>query len=242
LLGTGNVRDLGKPSRWGYGPRLKESFFYIAEIISRFDLVAVQEVNELKSLEVVMDILGPDWDFIATDVTDRSLGGNGERLTYVYDTRKVKFQNIAGEVVLPADMLISRVEFEGEEDDDSKRLVASKQFRRSPFLTRFQSGWLKFDLCTVHIYYGSDYGEKLDERIDEIRQIANYMAKRADDGLKVHGRAIGKSGDQQGKYRGHNLLQTRFETNDGTKVGGPARSSCATQFCRTRAPGCYEVQ
>ena len=30
------------------------------------------------------------------------------------------------------------------------------QFARTPFVVEFQSGWFKFILCTVHIYYGSD--------------------------------------------------------------------------------------
>lgn len=49
LLGTWNIRDFGKAEsqRKGRGPRLPETHFYIAEVISRFDFVAVQEVNEL---------------------------------------------------------------------------------------------------------------------------------------------------------------------------------------------------
>ena len=49
LLGTWNIRDFGKAEnlRKGRGPRLPETHFYIAEVISRFDFVAVQEVNDL---------------------------------------------------------------------------------------------------------------------------------------------------------------------------------------------------
>ena len=48
LLATWNIRDLGKVGGgFGYGPLLPESYFYIAEIISRFDFVAVQEVNDI---------------------------------------------------------------------------------------------------------------------------------------------------------------------------------------------------
>ena len=48
LLATWNIRDFGKPlnQRRGWGPRLPETWFYIAEVISRFDFVAVQEVNQ----------------------------------------------------------------------------------------------------------------------------------------------------------------------------------------------------
>lgn len=180
LLATWNIRDLGKINRRGYGHRLTESHFYIAEILSRFDFVAVQEVNELDEWLEVMSILGPEWDFIATDVTDTRLGGNGERLTYVFDRRKVTFRNIAGEIVLPNSMLISKAIVES----DGEKLYSGKQFRRTPFLTSFQSDWFKFDICTVHIYFGDESGAKLKERIEEIEGIAAYLAARAEDSLK----------------------------------------------------------
>jgi len=179
LLATWNIRDFGKSNRRGYGERLPETHYYIAEILSRFDFVAVQEVNELDEWHEIMSILGSDWDFIATDVTDVKIGGNGERLLYLYDRRKVRFQNIAGEIVLPADMLITQTTADAEDP-----LARGKQFRRSPFVAAFQSGWFKFDICTVHIYYGDDSGAKLDERVQEIDRIARYLAKRAKDALK----------------------------------------------------------
>lgn len=125
-----------------------------------------------------MDILGPSWAYIATDVTDTRLGGNGERLTYVYDQRKVRFLSIAGEIVLPARMLISSHVV--PETDENPELYAGKQFRRTPFCASFQAGWLKFDVCTVHIYYGAESGRKLDERTEEIARIAEYLSKRAE--------------------------------------------------------------
>ena len=179
LLATFNIRDLGKRNRRGWGKRLPESWFYLAEVISRFDFVAVQEVNELEEWQHIMDILGRDWDFIATDETDSKLGGNGERMTFVYDKRKVWFQNIAGEIVLPPDMLISEAEFELS----GKKITAGNQFKRTPFIASFQSGWLKFDICTVHLYYGAASGAKLDQRIEEIATIAEYLGTRADRAL-----------------------------------------------------------
>jgi endonuclease/exonuclease/phosphatase family metal-dependent hydrolase len=190
LLATWNIRDLGKKNRRGFGPRLAESHYYIAEVLSRFDFVAVQEVNELAEWERILDLLGPSFDYIATDVTDTALGGNGERLTYLWDKRKVWFQKIAGEIVLPASMLISRVELETSGD----RLAAGKQFRRTPFTAGFQAGWFKFDICTVHIYYGSESGAQLQERIEEINAIAAYLGRRADEAME-EGRAIILLGD-----------------------------------------------
>jgi len=181
LLATWNIRDFGKPvkKRRGWGPRLPETWFYIAEVISRFDFVAVQEVNELNEWMRVMEILGQDWDFIATDETDPALGGNGERMTFAYDKRKVWFQRIAGEIVLPPKLLISKTEIEQEKG----KLISGNQFKRTPFIASFQSGWLKFDICTVHLYYGSSSGEKLNQRVEEIQGIASYLSTRADRAL-----------------------------------------------------------
>ena len=183
LLATWNVRDLGKDFllgldkdydkrklRRGAGPRQPETFWYIAEIISRFDFVAVQEVNEIDEWDKIWSILGRDWDFIATEVTDPKLGGNGERLLFAFDKRKVTFRKIAGEVVLPPDMLITDAKKPGEK---------TKQFARTPFLTSFQAGWFKFDICTVHIFYGKERGDALKQRIDEIDRIAAFLAKYA---------------------------------------------------------------
>lgn len=158
LLATWNVRD-----KFKHGPRLAESFHYIAEVIAAFDLVALQEVNEdMRPFEKVMELLGPSWRYIATDLTE-GRSGNGERMVFVYDSNKVQFKHIAGEVVLPKEALIE-----------------GTQFARSPFLVRFQSGWFKFYLCTVHLYYGDASGEGYERRVDEIGAIAKLLKKRAD--------------------------------------------------------------
>lgn len=210
LVATWNVRDFGKPTRKrrGWGARLPETWFYIAEVISRFDIVAVQEINELPEWKHVMDILGRDWEYIATDVTDSRLGGNGERMAFVYDRRKVWFRNIAGEIVLPPKMLISRSELEVH----GKTVTAGSQFKRTPFVASFQSGWLRFDLCTVHLYYGESSGEKLEQRIEEIATIAKYFGRRAEDALKED-RALLLLGD-------FNIVSPRHRTMEALESNG----------------------
>jgi len=160
-------------------------------VISRFDFVAVQEVNEINEWEKVMRILGHDWDWIATDVTDPALGGNGERLTYVFDKRKVDFRNIAGELVLPAKLLISTAVVPAKADKgadlakvDGKEV--GKQFRRTPFAAVFQAAWFKYEICTVHIYYGGETGRRLEERVAEIQRVAEFFGKRAEAALLAH--------------------------------------------------------
>src|SRR4051812_38068356 len=62
----------------------------LAEIISRFDVIAVQEVrDDLSALRMIIRSLGSDWSFIVTDVT-RGDEGNHERLAFLYDLRRVR--------------------------------------------------------------------------------------------------------------------------------------------------------
>ncbi len=153
-LATWNIRDFGG-HRLNPSPRLPESLLYIAEVISAFDLVAVQEVNEdMTEFQTVMRLLGPHWDYLVTDQS-----GNMERLAFVFDTRKIRFRHVAGEIVLPA-----------------KKGKAPIQFNRTPYLVAFQAGWFKFNLCTVHIYYGT--ARDTAQRKREIADIAAFFTAR----------------------------------------------------------------
>lgn len=234
LLATWNLRDFGKVNRRGFGDREPESFFYIAEVLSRFDFIAVQEVNEINELERVMKILGPSWDWIATDVTDPGLGGNGERLTYLYDTRKVSFRNIAGELVLPADLLISTAV---EPKDDPGEVVevegkeVGKQFRRTPFAAVFQAAWFKYEICTVHIYYGGETGSKLEERIAEIERVGEFFGERAKAALKDD-RSLILLGDFNIVGRDHKTMKALEKA--GFKVPKALREAPATNVDKSK--------
>ncbi len=169
ILGTWNIRNFDD-DRFNYGPRQKESLHYIAEILSRFDVVAVQEIcSDLGPLNRLMGLLGRQYDYIMTDVTHSGLGGNKERLGFIYDKNKVDFKGVAGEIVLPDKMLIGG-------SPDKKR-----QFSRTPFGVEFQAGWFKFLFLTVHIYYGkaSKTSPEYARRVKEIDAVAKYLAKEA---------------------------------------------------------------
>ena len=160
LLATWNIREFDSRR---YGGRLEETFFYIAEIISRFDLVAVQEVRgDLAALDRVQSILGSWWKYIVTDVT---LGrqGNDERLAFLYDGRKVAFAGLAGELVIPPE-----------------KKLAMPQFYRTPFICGFRAGWTRFDLCTVHMVYGTDAPND-PTRVAEIDKLGELLAGREDE-------------------------------------------------------------
>ncbi|MEN2787086.1 endonuclease/exonuclease/phosphatase family protein [Sphingomonas qilianensis] len=189
LLATWNIRDFDS-NKFGFGPRRTESFYYIAEMIAAFDLVAVQEVNEdMDALERVMAILGREWTYIATDITEGS-GGNGERMVFVYNTEKVHFRRVAGEIVLPQGQLIvaeKNVKPPASMEAGTTPVTKQEQhlqFARSPFLVAFQSGWFQFSLCTAHLYYGAASGAALDQRIAEIEALVTFFADRQDKASK----------------------------------------------------------
>lgn len=158
LLATWNIREFG---RQRLGPRSAEALGYIAEVVSHFDLIAIQEVNDnLDELEAVRRLLGRWWEVIYTDVT-AGTRGNQERLAFLYDSRTVRFNGLAGEIVLPA-----------------QKGAETVQFARTPFTCGFTAGWKKIELCTVHIIWGESVAVT-DERVAEIGNIAKALAKRA---------------------------------------------------------------
>ncbi len=164
LLGTWNLRELDSPT-WGL--RIPESYAYMAEIIARFDLVAVQEVrSDLQALKQLCHRLGHHWSYLVSDTT-AGKAGNQERLAFLYDTRKVRFLGMAGELVLPP------VKSGGKE-------IPATQVARTPLMAAFQVGWTKFVLTTVHIVYGEKTAEPV-ARIEEIKQVAEFLKKRTED-------------------------------------------------------------
>ena len=170
IFGTWNIREFDGNSK-KYGPRKEDDFMYIAEIVSRFDLMAVQEINEsLRPLKEVMKILGDNFEYIMTDVAAWKNGGNKERLGFIYDKRTVDFKGVAGELVLPQNKLIR--------NNDG---IVERQFARTPFKCSFQSGWFKFKVTTVHIYFGDDSenSHKFKRRIDEIDKVAELISDNA---------------------------------------------------------------
>lgn len=138
LLASWNIREFGGNKANG---REREPLFYLAEILSRFDLIAVQEVrNNLDALDDLMTILGGWWKYLVSDVT---LGqqGNQERHAYIYDTRKLSFGGLAGELIPPT-------------TKKDEQLTSTFAFARTPYLAGFRAGWFKFTICTQHLYYG----------------------------------------------------------------------------------------
>lgn len=292
-IATWNLREFGAGK---FGGRDYEPLYYIAEIISHFDIVALQEIRaDLTEFNHLLRILGSEWDFIATDVTDGD-AGNGERMVFLFNRRQVSFRNIAGELTLEEGGKIraafgERIKLEGgltlslpagaptlsgtydarirtaggstKLDDDLEiplppgsllelptgtRLVVTRntpvdspgrgqasvilpeaiggetyrlrfpensfddslrQFARTPYLLSFQAGWMKLNLCTVHIYYGdASDPQKLEQRRSEIHTLTQALANKAEGEFKFDDKAfLAVLGDFNILGKGHPTME-----------------------------------
>ncbi|UCH59884.1 MAG: endonuclease/exonuclease/phosphatase family protein [Anaerolineales bacterium] len=172
IVATWNLRAFGSlTQKWkseaGDSPlRDLQSLLYISEIISRFDVIALQEVRgNLKCLRHMLKYLGSDWGLILTDVT-QGKEGNDERLAFVFDKRKVNISGLACELVVPPEKL-----------DHIRENALRKQFARTPYAVAFRSLDKTFILVTLHIIYG----KRAKQRLPEVTAIAEWLNEWASD-------------------------------------------------------------
>jgi len=167
LIGSWNIRHFGAVHKsWRDNPdnskRNLRSLVYIAEIIKRFDVIAIQEVKaDTSGIRFLLkEFLGPDWGLIVSDVS-AGAKGNNERLAFIYDKRRVVPSGLAGEIVLPS-----------EAGGDP-----SQQFDRTPYIVGFQAAGEGFALLTAHIRYG----DRPQDRLGEIKSFSHYTANEIRD-------------------------------------------------------------
>jgi endonuclease/exonuclease/phosphatase family metal-dependent hydrolase len=174
LIATWNLRDFDT-NRLGHGPRLREAFYYIAEVVSAFDLVVLQEVSRnLDALEGVMAILGPEWDYFATAAVDVG-GGREERMAFVFRQDKIRFRKIAGEIVLPGgQMTVMR----GGEYDP--RRGEQLQFVRSPFLAAFEAGAVRLNFCVLHLCHLGGTKSSAEQQAPALDALGRFFRERQD--------------------------------------------------------------
>lgn len=167
LIATWNIRAFGDlTEKWEAEPgdspqRDKQSLLCIINIIKRFDIVAVQEVKgNIKCLRETIKLLGNDWNFLMTDVT-KGDAGNGERLAFIFNNKKIKLSGLACEIVIPDEQLKKNIKSDALE----------KQFARTPYAVSFRAKNKTFVLLTLHVLYG----KKAEDRIPELKAIADWI-------------------------------------------------------------------
>ena len=154
LVGTWNVANLGVQDR------LDADYALIAEIVSWFDLVAVQEVNDdLRGIEAIHSKLPARYDLLFSDAS-----GNRERQAFLFDTRRIVRLKEVGRVAIPPSQL-PKIAFE-----ETKTPFTG--FDRGPYIASFEAGAFRFALLNVHLFYGSQDPADLDRRTLETFAVA----------------------------------------------------------------------
>jgi hypothetical protein len=165
LIASWNIRRLGSND---YGGRLPEALGYIATIIKRFDIVAIQEIyRNFQILDVLKSYLGDHWDYIFSD-TSIGLGGSDYRLGYFYDKRTVLQGGMISDLILPS--------VRSRNEQGQFVFKPAVQLLRPPFNCGFKVEDKRLILCNLHLVFGSR--QKKRERIGELESILNYWQKR----------------------------------------------------------------
>jgi endonuclease/exonuclease/phosphatase family metal-dependent hydrolase len=173
LIGTWNIKRFAQVyDNWdenaGSPKRNLRAMAIIAEVVRNLDVVAIQEVAwNTSGVRMLLDrFLGPEWSIIVSDVSAGDQG-NGERLTFLYDRRRVEPSGLAGEIVLPP----------------SDKGDPVQQFARTPYLVGFRSCGESFSLLTAHIKYGNVPAD----RLPEIQALSDYTATQIRDRARQGG-------------------------------------------------------
>jgi endonuclease/exonuclease/phosphatase family metal-dependent hydrolase len=163
LLATWNIANLGPTKRTPSDYRL------IAEIISWFDLIAVQETNDdLIGLRSILGQLPTDYKTLFSGAA-----GNNERMTFIYDSAKVSPLEKFGSLGIPPSQL-PKIKVQGVETE-------FKGFDRNPYMGSFRVGDFTFVLLNVHLYYGGDTPKPMERRVLETYAVARWADQRRTD-------------------------------------------------------------
>lgn len=156
LIASWNIANLGLQHRH------RDHYIIIAEIISWFDIIAVQEINNnLEGLKNIESELASHYDIVFSDNA-----GNNERSAFIYDSRNIKLLELIGEVaVAPKDH--KHIKIKGVNE-------VFKGFDRNPYLSTFQWGNFIFALINVHSFSGGKTKKDLQRRALEAYAISRY--------------------------------------------------------------------
>lgn len=163
LLATWNIANLGLQER------REEDYRILADIISWFDLIALQEVNDdLTGLRAIREHLPDSYLAVFSDK-----GGNEERAGFLYDSSKIAQLELVGEIAVPPKE-VKWIKLPGV-----KRTFDG--FDRNPFLVSFSAEGFEFVLVNVHLYFGDDTKADRERRSLEAYAVSRWADLRRDD-------------------------------------------------------------
>ncbi|MEO6455149.1 MAG: endonuclease/exonuclease/phosphatase family protein [Ginsengibacter sp.] len=141
-IATWNIANLGAQEREDAHLKM------IAEILTWFDIIAVQEVKEnSEHFQKIVSLMRKSYKFIFSDE-----GGNNERIAFIYNSKKLTLLQEVAELAVPP-----------SEYEDIKITGVAQTFEgfdRNPYIASFRTKKFEFTLLSVHLYYGDDTEEK----------------------------------------------------------------------------------
>ena len=165
LVAAWNIANLGLHHR------TEKDYGLIAEIVSWFDVVAVQETNnDLSGIRGVVAALPAEYR-----VTFSDQAGNNERMAFIYDTNRVEVREETGEIAVPPRWRhVIRVPGSTQKFNG---------FDRNPYLVVFRTRGSGFDfgLVNVHLYFGSESTVAHNRRFMEALATARWADLRRKD-------------------------------------------------------------
>jgi len=172
LLASWNIANLGVQGR------SKGAREVVAHILKRFDLIAVQEINDdYRQFTKIVGAMGDKFDFFMSDTA-----GNDERLAYVYNTEKVSPGKLFGEIALrPREYPKRNVKVHYREKRKDKiqvfKNIRFTPFDRNPYIGSFSCGEIDFVLANVHLYFGKfQQSSKEKDRLKYARRVLEIYA------------------------------------------------------------------
>jgi endonuclease/exonuclease/phosphatase family metal-dependent hydrolase len=207
-VATWNIREFGKKAR------TPKATYYIAEIISQFDLVSIVELRDkLGDAQRVLELLGSEWKMVYSDF-EIDPGANRERVGFIYDTRAVRFTGFASLAQPP-------------------RLKSGREYQpqftwwRAPYMAAFSAGNFDFTMLAMHVRWGDSDAA----RAAEIASVAEWFALKTKNEKELADRDIIITGDFN--ISKDSMLQPLLEV--GLKAPKPLRAgSFGTNLARDK--------
>jgi hypothetical protein len=208
-LASWNIANLGVQKR------TNKEYELIAFIISKFDIIAVQEVNEVLTgfNKVMKHLTKKGYDYILNDAA-----GNNERMAVIYKKSLLRPRHLAGEIdynptgkMVDKKYVIKPKTVKVKAKGGKMRHLKFYNFNRNPFITSWEvikTGYT-FVLVNVHIYWGkadpkdvvSDPKKvaraKFNNRVAELFYLAEWSREKSKmkNGKKVYDNNIIMLGD-----------------------------------------------
>lgn len=165
VVASWNIANLGLHER-----RPKD-YKLIGEIISWFDLVAIQETNNNLSGLRGLAVEVPE----SYRLTFSDKAGNNERMAFIYDSDRLEILEETGEIAVPPRWKhVIRVPGSAQKFNG---------FDRNPFLSAFRVNGsdFEFGIVNIHLYFGSESSKSHNRRFMEALATARWADLRRSD-------------------------------------------------------------